>query len=89
MRIANKDAHRSIANFLSFKGNNLRGYANNKHYVVYSYNTPILLYKRGTWFKTMEKYSPTTSKHLTQCTYSIEAIFVPEKFLIEELNQCQ
>ena len=36
-------------------------------YVVYSYSTPIAWVIDGTWVRTVEKYSPTTSKHTGLC----------------------
>ena len=36
-----------------------------KNFVVYSYSTPIAVYNHKGWWKNPEKYSVTTSRHMS------------------------
>lgn len=72
-KIANKDAHKYVATCQEFKGNNTFGVYENgsMHYVVYSYGKhfPMYVYDDliNQWFGNYDKYSQTTSKHMSQC----------------------
>ena len=54
-----------------FKGSNLKGVwekdSNREEiYVVYSYGWyPVYLYKKGIWYKILDRYSSSTSKHIS------------------------
>ena len=54
-----------------FKGNNLSGdwyrdYDGVDYYAVKSYNWyPIYLYKKGVWYEVIDRYSSSTSKHIS------------------------
>jgi len=79
--IANRDARKYVNNLELFKGSNifsmLKPSNDNVHttrYVVYSYGTHFPMYiceiapdGSRQWYRNIDKYSPTTSKHMTQC----------------------
>lgn len=81
MKIANRDARQYVQNHKPFEGNNLyavtrqcaspdpENYNTAQYYVVYSYGEhyPMFIYINGKWFENGDKYSPTTSKHRSQC----------------------
>lgn len=60
-------------------------YTNHGDEVLYSYETPVAGFKRGLgWFKTSEKYSVTTSRHINKYLDGREALELsPES--IEEM----
>lgn len=70
MKIANRDADEYVLQHLEFDGSNLYGRHNRKdtfyQYVVYSYNTPIYVYEDGEEFVNKERYSVTTTRHMSQ-----------------------
>lgn len=77
MKIANRDARQYVQNRKPFEGSNL--YAKQRTlvtaddtvtwYTVYSYGEhyPMFIHINGHWFANEDKYSPTTSKHRSQC----------------------
>jgi len=67
-RIANREAREYVEQLVPFIGHNLAGlYQDNGIYVVLSYGYyPILAYASGMWFGNRDKYSVTTSRHLSQ-----------------------
>ena len=93
MRVANKDARKSVNNLDRFTGSNIfavddvffpsdedtksvltdqHGYSGYENlYIVYSYgyHFPMYIYDRqaGIWIGSKDGYSPTTSKHQSQC----------------------
>ena len=71
MKIANRDARSYVGNREVFTGSNTfsKYVENTTRYVVYSYGLhwPLFIHDRGTWYENIEKTSPTTSKHTTQC----------------------
>lgn len=78
MRIANRDARRFVNDCISFRGNNLYGEILRVGlYVVYSFGNHFPLYAKikGKWYRNKEKYSRTTSKHVTQaCPCGVKRI---------------
>ena len=71
-KIANKDAHKLVTMLEEFKGNNTFGtWEHGMCYVVYSYGKhfPMYVYDgiSHAWFGNYDKYSTTTSKHMSQC----------------------
>ena len=70
MRINNRDAREYVKARKPFMGSNLYGVTTQtgefRQYVVYSYNTPMYVYEDGEEFVNKERYSVTTSKHMTQ-----------------------
>jgi len=86
-KIANRDASEYTTERTAFEGNNL--YARNEGdlYVVYSYrdNYPIFIYdsQTGVWIENETKYSPTTSKHVTQSRPDAEDI---HRLPLDEIN---
>lgn len=70
MRVTNREARYSVMAREPFEGSNLRGKIVNggwyKQYVVYSYTTPIYVYEDGEEFVNKERYSRTTSRHMSQ-----------------------
>jgi hypothetical protein len=93
-KIANKDARESVNNRHAFQGSNIfaevirnRTYGCNEDlYVVYSYGEhfPMYVYDYTTreWYANSDKYSPTTSKHQSQCRPSFE---IAREFNTEDL----
>jgi hypothetical protein len=72
-RVANTKCRPYVEKREPFKGSNLYGIyslvdADHEVYTVYSYDThhPLYIYTEGMWFENEDKYSPSTSKHLTQ-----------------------
>lgn len=95
MKIANRDAHKFVAQRHPFQGNNL--YAqfrtqNNKDgtngpdmwYVVYSYGEhwPLFVYADGLWFENKDKYGMTTSKHRSQAHPLCDTIRMPKAWMV-------
>jgi len=68
MKISNSKARQFVQNKLEFKGNNLFAEVTSGVYKVYSYGRhfPIYAYKDKVWYKNVDKYSLTTSKHQSQ-----------------------
>lgn len=65
----NRKCGEYVSNKQAFKANNLSAEWSGAIYVVYSYgHYPILAYvpRIDAWYFNYEKYSVTTSKHLTQ-----------------------
>jgi hypothetical protein len=80
MAISNRDARQYVEAKKPFKGSNIWGQwvspdkpksedAIEDIYVVYSYGEhfPMYIYAEDTWFENEDKFSPSTSKHQTQC----------------------
>jgi hypothetical protein len=72
-RVANTKCRPYVEKREPFRGSNLYGIyslvdADHEVYTVYSYDThhPLYIYTEGMWFENEDKYSPSTSKHLTQ-----------------------
>jgi len=69
MRIANRNAQEQVKSLTPFEGSNLNATLTSRFYVVYSYGYyPIYIYdlENKVWFECIDKYSPTTAKHITQ-----------------------
>ena len=86
MKVANKNASALIEQLKPFQGNNTSAeiettFSGMEILVVYSYAEPIMFSFKGTddnlhtWV-TKQKFSPTTSKHITQLTPSGEKTYV-------------
>tara|TARA_Y100000004_G_scaffold180703_1_gene225598 strand:- start:252 stop:599 length:348 start_codon:yes stop_codon:yes gene_type:complete len=83
-KIANRDASESVNNRHAFQGSNIFAEVIRHHtcgcnedlYVVYSYgyHFPMYVFDYTTreWYANSDKYSPTTSKHQSQCRPSGE-----------------
>ena len=75
-KIANKNAREYVNRCEDFTGNNTFGQREINQYVVYSYghHFPMYVYDYTTqeWYANSDKYSPTTSKHQSQCRPSYE-----------------
>lgn len=84
-RVTNANAGACARNFSSFYGSNLSGGWEGDTYIVYSYAAPILVYSKLTckWFMTKEKFSKTTSKHLSQVSFAVQ----PQPVQHDELLQ--
>lgn len=88
-RIANKDARQYVENLIPFKGSNTYGLryatATTELYVVYSYGHHFPMYiaewekgadpKSAAWYQNVDRYSPSTSKHQSQCKPYITTTF--------------
>ena len=80
-RIPNKKSKTYVETLTPFIGSNLKSILMNRLYVVYSYNWyPIIIYdfSNEKWIKNITKYSPSTSRHLTECT--------PNRIIFEQLE---
>ena len=69
-KIANKNARQYVEKLLPFNGSNTWGEnKRNGTYVVYSYgfHFPMFVYAEGVWFENGDKYSVSTSRHVSQC----------------------
>jgi hypothetical protein len=71
-KIANKNASVVVSECKEFKGSNTFGvWEHEMCYVVYSYGKhfPMYVYDAisHAWFGNYDKYSQTTSKHMSQC----------------------
>ena len=93
-KIANKYASESVNRCEVFQGSNTFAEVIRHHtcgcnedlYVVYSYghHFPMYVYDYSTreWYENSEKYSPTTSKHQSQCRPRFE---ITREFNTEDL----
>jgi len=88
-----KTSNRESTNFVTsrteFKANNLSGEYINNIYVVKSYGYyPIFIYKDGQWYENKDRYSKSTAKQMTQCSYEIraEAIKKDNQFMQDLMN---
>jgi len=70
MKTPNCRARQKVMNRTEFTGNNTFGVWTKSNYVVYSYGLhfPLLayIYAEEKWYHNTDKYSTTTSKHMTQ-----------------------
>ena len=87
-RIANKDCRNLVERCEEFMGSNLYAINTRGVYVVYSYGThfPLFVNKKGTWYFNEDKYSSSTSRHMSQArpdTYdsSVVPVWLPTKVL--------
>lgn len=72
-RVANAKCRPYVEQREPFKGSNIFGVyslmdADNEVYTVYSYDThfPMFVYANDMWFENEDKYSRSTSKHMSQ-----------------------
>lgn len=67
--IANKNARRYVENLQPFTGSNLWAEQRGEFYVVFSYRYtwPLVVFDGTRWHINTEKYSVSTSRHLSQC----------------------
>ena len=85
-KIANKNASVVVSECREFKGSNTFGvWENDMCYVVYSYGKhfPMYVYDgiSHRWFGNYDKYSQTTSKHMSQCRPTGDVIYKNTAFL--------
>jgi hypothetical protein len=68
VKIANRDCGHAVANCQEFSGSNLHAECRGGTYVVFSYGEhwPLLIKKDGVWYENADKYSSSTSRHLSQ-----------------------
>lgn len=89
-KVANTKCRNHVVARLPFQGSNLyaewvKPLANNaKQYVVYSYGQhfPAYIYADGVWFENEDKYSPTTSKHMSQARPTDKTILLSTRAMI-------
>lgn len=94
-KVANGKCRNYVVARLPFKGSNLWGEwvkplttlrnETDKHqYVVYSYGQhfPAYVYSGGMWFENEDKYSPTTSKHMSQARPTDKTILLSTRAMI-------
>jgi hypothetical protein len=72
-KIANRNCGTSVAAQIAFTGSNLWGETREGLYVVFSYggHWPLLVNKDGVWYQNSDKYSASTSRHLSQARRSL------------------
>tara|TARA_B100001559_G_scaffold116766_1_gene98120 strand:- start:300 stop:797 length:498 start_codon:yes stop_codon:yes gene_type:complete len=71
-KTSNRDSATFVENQTPFKANNLSGDFENGSYVVRSYkHYPIFICKGGQWYENNNRYSMSTAKQMTQCSYYI------------------
>ena len=67
MKVANRDCREFVNKLKPFEGSNLSGYFIGDVYVVSSYGWfPLFVNKGGKWYTHENRYSVTTSKHISQ-----------------------
>jgi hypothetical protein len=87
MKIANKDARLFVQKQHPFEGSNM--YAQFKpegdglRYIVYSYGEhfPMYIHCKDVWFENEDKYSPTTSKHMSQARPTHNTILLSSEWM--------
>ena len=81
-----RDVHTYVVRKEEFKGNNIFGRRlDGNIYAVFSYryDYPILIHAAGMWFENQDKYSRSTSRHLTAAKpYYIET----RKLSVDAMN---
>lgn len=82
-----------VANRKEFKGNNIfarnLGRIGEQIYAVFSYryDYPILIHAAGMWFENQDKYSRSTSRHLTSAKpYNVDTRKLPVDAMNDLLN---
>jgi len=85
-KIANKNAKVVVTECKEFKGSNTFGVWENEFcYAVYSYGKhfPMYVYDAisHAWFGNYDKYSQSTSKHMSQCRPTGDVIYKTTAFL--------
>lgn len=81
VKIANKNGAGFVKGCWNFKGSNVYGeWASRACYVVYSYGYHFPMYAkiRGAWYKNKDKYSVSTSRHMSQ--------YNPGEIIVDELD---
>jgi hypothetical protein len=94
-RVANTKCRNHVVARLPFKGSNLwgewvkppatlRNERDMYQYVVFSYGQhfPAYVYWGGMWFENEDKYSPTTSKHMSQARPTDKTILLSTRAMI-------
>jgi hypothetical protein len=87
-RIANTKASEYVVERKPFHGSNLFGVftlldADQEVYVVYSFDThyPMYIHTNGAWFENEDRYSRTTSKHLSQARPSSTTVKLSTRWM--------
>lgn len=78
-RVANKSARLFVQQRMPFRGSNTRGLQLHGGYVALSYHAPIFIYAAGMWFSNQQRYSVTTSRHMSQLHPLAETVDLPEE----------
>jgi hypothetical protein len=94
-RVANTKCRNHVVARLPFQGSNLyaewvqpltalRNETDKQQYVVFSYGAhfPAYIYTEGVWFENEDKYSPTTSKHMSQARPTDKTILLSTRAMI-------
>tara|TARA_R110000823_G_scaffold201518_1_gene332372 strand:+ start:195 stop:689 length:495 start_codon:yes stop_codon:yes gene_type:complete len=85
-KIANKNSSTYVENQTPFKANNLSADFENGSFVVRSYeHYPIFIFQGGQWYENKNRYSMSTAKQMTQCSYSIRTNAIKKS--TSELNE--
>ena len=71
-KTSNRNSAPFVKKQIPFKANNLSGDFENGSFVVRSYkHYPIFICKNGQWYENNNRYSMSTAKQMTQCSYYI------------------
>lgn len=74
-KTSNIRAREYVNSTQDFKGNNLFALWEGDFYTIYSYgfHFPLYVYQKSKnqWFKNVDKYSITTSRHFSQCKLEV------------------
>tara|TARA_R100001443_G_scaffold116760_1_gene138368 strand:+ start:1106 stop:1672 length:567 start_codon:yes stop_codon:yes gene_type:complete len=72
-RISNKNSAEYVAKKLEFQANNLSAEFEKGAYVVRSYGYyPVFVSVGGQWYENKSRYSSSTAKQMTQCSWKID-----------------
>jgi hypothetical protein len=87
-KIANTKARDYVVERKPFQGSNLFGVytlmdADQEVYVVYSFDThyPMYIHTNDAWFENEDRFSPTTSKHLSQARPSSTTVKLSTRWM--------
>ena len=89
VKTSNKDSASYVTSCTEFDANNLSGEYINNNYIVKSYGYyPIFIFSGGQWYENESRYSKSTAKQMTQCSYGIrhEAIKKDNQFMQNLMN---
>lgn len=87
-RVTNTDSGLCVQHRIEFRGSNLCGVWEEEAYIVYSYQTPIVVYSCHTdkYFRSAESFSITTSKQQGQVTRFVTTQLVTQEDLVAVIN---
>jgi hypothetical protein len=90
MKIANKNARDYVLKKVNFEGSNLRGQWEGSLYIVYSYGWYAIIIWDSVaqeWLINKNKYSRSTSRHISNCLPYEDEIFERNYLSKEEMRE--